>query len=80
MALTATADEATRADIAVQLFDGKVRTLVQGFDRPNISLNVESKRNSSRQLLDFIARHRGKSGIVYCPRSRNKTGRRPPRC
>ena len=72
VALTATADEATRADIAVQLFGGKVRTLVQGFDRPNISLNVESKRNSSRQLLDFIARHRGKSGIVYCL-SRNKT-------
>src|SRR6202012_2894649 len=36
IALTATADESTRADIAARLFDGKVETLVLGFDRPNI--------------------------------------------
>ncbi|MBS0279179.1 MAG: DNA helicase RecQ [Proteobacteria bacterium] len=72
IALTATADEATRADIAVQLFDNRAQTLVQGFDRPNISLTVESKRNTAKQLLDFVARHRGKSGIVYCL-SRKKT-------
>ncbi|HEY1629869.1 MAG TPA: DNA helicase RecQ [Rhizomicrobium sp.] len=72
VALTATADEVTRADIALQLFDNQVRTLVQGFDRPNIALTVEPKRNSSRQLLDFLARHPGESGIVYCL-SRNKT-------
>jgi ATP-dependent DNA helicase RecQ len=72
IALTATADEATRADIALQLFDNRVQTLVQGFDRPNISLTVESKRNTAKQLLDFVARHRGKSGIVYCL-SRKKT-------
>src|SRR6201996_9059712 len=72
IALTATADEATRADIALQLFNNRVETLVQGFDRPNISLAVEAKANTSRQLLDFIARHKGKSGIVYCL-SRKKT-------
>jgi ATP-dependent DNA helicase RecQ len=72
IALTATADEATRADIALQLFANRVETMVQGFDRPNISLTVEAKQNSSRQLLDFIARHKGKSGIVYCL-SRKKT-------
>ena len=72
IALTATADEVTRADIALQLFDNRVETMVQGFDRPNISLTVESKHNTNRQLLDFIARHRGKSGIVYCL-SRKKT-------
>ncbi len=72
IALTATADEATRADIALQLFANRVDTLVQGFDRPNIALAVEAKRNSSRQLLDFVARHRGASGIVYCL-SRAKT-------
>jgi ATP-dependent DNA helicase RecQ len=72
IALTATADEVTRADIALQLFDNRVQTLVQGFDRPNISLTVESKRNTAKQLLDFIAKHRGKSGIVYCL-SRKKT-------
>ena len=72
IALTATADEVTRADIALQLFDNRVETMVQGFDRPNISLTVESKHNTSRQLLDVIARHKGKSGIVYCL-SRKKT-------
>ena len=72
IALTATADEVTRADIALQLFNNRVETMVQGFDRPNISLTVESKQNTNRQLLDFIARHKGKSGIVYCL-SRKKT-------
>ena len=72
IALTATADEVTRADIALQLFDNRVETMVQGFDRPNISLTVESKHNTNRQLLDFIARHKGRSGIVYCL-SRKKT-------
>jgi ATP-dependent DNA helicase RecQ len=71
-ALTATADEVTRADIALQLFDNRVETLVQGFDRPNIRLAVEAKHNSSRQLLDFLAGHKGESGIVYCL-SRKKT-------
>jgi ATP-dependent DNA helicase RecQ len=71
-ALTATADEATRADIALQLFGDRVQTFVQGFDRPNISMAVEPKRNSSRQVIDFVARHKGKSGIVYCL-SRKKT-------
>jgi ATP-dependent DNA helicase RecQ len=72
IALTATADEVTRADIALQLFGNRVETLVQGFDRPNISLTVESKRNTAKQLLDFMARHKGKSGIIYCL-SRKKT-------
>jgi ATP-dependent DNA helicase RecQ len=72
IALTATADEVTRADIALQLFGNRVETMVQGFDRPNISLTVEAKSNTSRQLLDFIARHKGMSGIVYCL-SRKKT-------
>ena len=53
-ALTATADEVTRADIATKLFDAKVETLVLGFDRPNIRLTVEPKANSKKQLLDFV--------------------------
>ena len=72
IALTATADEVTRADIAQQLFDNRVETMVQGFDRPNIALTVEAKHNTSRQLLDFMAGHKGESGIVYCL-SRKKT-------
>jgi ATP-dependent DNA helicase RecQ len=72
IALTATADEATRADIAHHLFAGQVETLVLGFDRPNIKLTVEAKQNSKRQLLDFVRRYPGQSGIVYCL-SRKKT-------
>jgi len=72
IALTATADEATRRDIAARLFAGKVETLVLGFDRPNIKLSVAARDDGKRQLLDFVQRHAGRSGIVYCL-SRKKT-------
>jgi ATP-dependent DNA helicase RecQ len=72
IALTATADETTRSDIAARLFGGRVETLVLGFDRPNIRLTVEPKQDGKRQLLDFARRHAGRSGIVYCL-SRKKT-------
>ncbi|MER8703772.1 DNA helicase RecQ [Mesorhizobium sp. M0768] len=72
IALTATADETTRTDIAAQLFDGRVDTVVLGFDRPNIKLGIEPKHDSKRQLLNFVQRHAGRSGIVYCL-SRKKT-------
>jgi ATP-dependent DNA helicase RecQ len=72
IALTATADEATRADIAAQLFGGRVETMVLGFDRPNIKLAIAAKQDAKRQLLDFVGRHAGRSGIVYCL-SRKKT-------
>src|SRR6185295_16529187 len=65
-ALTATADEVTRADIALQLFDNKVDAFVLGFDRPNIKLTVEPKRGWKDQLLAFVKRRQGESGIVYC--------------
>ena len=72
VALTATADEVTRADIAEKLFAGDVEQHVLGFDRPNIRLAVETKRDWKRQLRSFVARHDGESGIVYCL-SRSKT-------
>ena len=72
IALTATADEATRRDIAARLFAGRVETLVLGFDRPNIKLSVVARDDGKRQLLDFVKRHAGRSGIVYCL-SRKKT-------
>jgi ATP-dependent DNA helicase RecQ len=65
-ALTATADELTRADIAARLFAADVELFVLGFDRPNISLAVEPKRDWKRQMLDYVAARRGRSGIVYC--------------
>ena len=72
VALTATADEVTRDDIVEKLFGGAVEQFVLGFDRPNIRLAVEMKRNWKRRLTGFIARHTGESGIVYCL-SRRKT-------
>ena len=71
-ALTATADEVTRNDIVDKLFGGRAEQFVLGFDRPNIRLAVEMKRDWKRQLGNFIARHEGESGIVYCL-SRRKT-------
>ena len=71
-ALTATADAVTREDIANRLFGGDVESIVLGFDRPNIKLTVEMKRDWKRQLQDFVLRHAGEAGIVYCL-SRKKT-------
>ena len=72
VALTATADEVTRIDIAERLFGGEVDQVVLGFDRPNIRLTVEMKREWKRQLADFVSRFEADSGIVYCL-SRKKT-------
>ena len=72
LATTATADEVTRSDIMKLLFSGNAAVHVQGFDRPNIKLSVAAKVGGSRQLLDFLTRHKGYSGIVYCL-SRKKT-------
>ena len=72
IALTATADEATRNDIVARLFGAKVETLVLGFDRPNIKFSVAARSDGKGQLLDFVQRHAGRSGIVYCL-SRKKT-------
>jgi len=71
-AFTATADEATRQDISAKLFNGQGRIFVSGFDRPNISLAVDTRREWKRQLVDFVGARRGDSGIVYCL-SRKKT-------
>jgi ATP-dependent DNA helicase RecQ len=72
VALTATADESTRADIGARLFGGRVESVVLGFDRPNITLTVEGKRDWKRQMLGFVKTQAGRSGIVYCL-SRKKT-------
>lgn len=71
-AMTATADEATRRDIELQLFAGRYQTFVSGFDRPNLTLNVSMKNSWKRQLVDYVTARKGSSGIVYCL-SRKKT-------
>ena len=65
-AFTATADKATRADIAAKLFKGDSRTIVHGFDRPNLRLAVAHKTHWSKQLVAFLADKKGQSGIIYC--------------
>jgi ATP-dependent DNA helicase RecQ len=65
-AFTATADKATRADIAHKLFAGDGRAIVHGFDRPNLRLGVAHKTHWSKQLLAFLTDKKGQSGIVYC--------------
>ena len=66
IALTATADAPTRREIVERLALEDARQFVSSFDRPNIRYTVVAKDDSRRQLLDFLADHRGDSGIVYC--------------
>jgi ATP-dependent DNA helicase RecQ len=72
MALTATADDLTRADIIERLQLQDARAFVSSFDRPNIRYTIVEKKDSTLQLLRFIEReHPGEAGIVYC-QSRRK--------
>ena len=72
IALTATADERTRREIAERLSLTEARHFISGFDRPNIQYRITPKVNANKQLLDFIkSEHQGDAGIVYCL-SRNK--------
>jgi ATP-dependent DNA helicase RecQ len=66
IALTATADGPTRADIVERLGLGGGRIFIAGFDRPNIRYRVTPKTSSRAQLLAFLGKRRGESGIVYC--------------
>ncbi len=65
-AFTATADAATRTDIADKLFGGAGRIIVHGFDRPNLRLAVTGKTSWKPQLLAFLEPKRSQAGIVYC--------------
>ena len=66
VALTATADEATRNDIVARLQIPDAEIFVKGFDRPNIYYEVRPKANPRAQLELFMAGRQGQSGIVYC--------------
>ncbi len=66
VAFTATADAATRTDILGRLFPSPPQVFVHGFDRPNLRLAMSPRGGGRGQLLQFVAAHRGDSGIVYC--------------
>jgi len=72
IALTATADALTRADIIERLQLQDARLFISSFDRPNIRYTIVEKREASQQLLRFILdEHMGDAGVVYC-QSRKK--------
>ena len=62
---TATADIATRQDIAKKLTDGQCQMIVKGFGRPNLFLSVEPKKKWKKRLLEFLHQRKGQSGILY---------------
>jgi len=67
LALTATADEPTRRDIAARLHLGAARLFAAGYDRPNLFYRVVAKRNARNDLLRFLqSEHPADAGIVYC--------------
>ncbi|MBR7835273.1 DNA helicase RecQ [Actinospica durhamensis] len=67
IALTATATEATHAEIAERLKLGDAKHFVSSFDRPNIQYRIVPKNEPMRQLLDLLrTEHVGDAGIVYC--------------
>lgn len=72
IALTATADVRTRAEIIARLGLTQAQQFISGFDRPNIQYRIQQKNNPRQQLLRFLRdEQNGNSGIVYCL-SRNK--------
>ena len=72
LALTATADDHTRADIVERLALGQAQQFVASFDRPNIRYQIVEKGEPRKQLLRFLQdEHDGDAGIVYC-QSRKK--------
>ena len=67
IALTATATDATRKEIAQRLDLTQAKQFVSSFDRPNIRYRIVEKANARAQLSAFLrAEHAGEAGIVYC--------------
>lgn len=66
MALTATADPHTREDIIERLGLQDAAVFTTSFDRPNIAYEIVERDQPRQQLLRFLSRHKGSSGIVYC--------------
>jgi ATP-dependent DNA helicase RecQ len=74
IALTATADPRTQQDVLTALRMESAKVFVSSFHRPNLRLSAEPKIGETAQLFEFLRRHKGECGIVYCG-SRAKTER-----
>jgi len=66
LALTATATEKVRTDIMQNLGMKNPAVFISSFNRPNIYLEVQPKRNALNQVIKCIKKHSGESGIIYC--------------
>jgi ATP-dependent DNA helicase RecQ len=66
LALTATADKATRTDITKQLNLKNSKTYIASFDRKNLSLEVRPALDRIKQIIDFVENKPNESGIIYC--------------
>ncbi len=66
IALTATADPHTRDDIVERLALTNAKVFTTSFDRPNIAYEIVERDQPRQQLLRFLSRFKGSSGIVYC--------------
>lgn len=74
VALTATADKVTRADVLEQLHIPEARMFVSSFDRPNLNLDVRRGLDSKARkqaILQFMLRHQNDCGIIYCMSRKN---------
>ncbi len=66
LGLTATATPRVQRDIASSLGLKNANTFIASFNRKNLYLDVVNKNNSLQQVIDFLRRHKGESGIIYC--------------
>jgi ATP-dependent DNA helicase RecQ len=66
LALTATADKATRTDITKQLNLKNSKTFIASFDRKNLSLEVRPALDRVKQIIEFVENKPNESGIIYC--------------
>ena len=74
IALTATADAPTRAEIVDHLKIGARNSFIAGFDRPNIRYGAAEKTSPTQQMLRFLETRQGESGIIYCLSKRKTDG------
>ena len=66
LALTATATQQVRSDIIMNLKMKNPRIFISSFNRENIYLELQLKRKGITQIVDYLKKHNGESGIIYC--------------